>query len=76
MYVCICIYIYIGYDLPGDLILVVSLSPHFLFRRDGNDILHTVEITLQQALTIYIQQRPTYTYKKRPTYTYNRGLLS
>jgi DnaJ homolog subfamily B member 4 len=41
----------IGYDSPGDLILVVSLSPHFLFRRDGNDLLHTVEITLQQALT-------------------------
>ena len=41
----------IGYDTAGDLILVVSLSPHFLFRRDGNDLLHTVEITLQQALT-------------------------
>ena len=30
-----------GFDAPGDLILIVSLLPHFLFRREGHDLLYT-----------------------------------
>jgi len=39
-----------GFESAGDLILIVSEKAHDLFVRDGDDLVHEVEITLQQAL--------------------------
>jgi molecular chaperone DnaJ len=34
---------------PGDLYLIISVRPHEFFRRDGNDIVCTVPITVTEA---------------------------
>jgi molecular chaperone DnaJ len=36
-------------DSPGDLYLIISVRPHEFFRREGNDILCTVPVTVTEA---------------------------
>jgi DnaJ-class molecular chaperone len=40
----------IGNGPPGDALITLSIRPHALFRRDGNDILITLPITLDEAI--------------------------
>ncbi|XP_010272209.1 PREDICTED: dnaJ homolog subfamily B member 1-like [Nelumbo nucifera] len=37
--------------IPGDLVFVVEEKPHAVYRRDGNNLIFTQEITLLEALT-------------------------
>lgn len=39
-----------GGDQPGDALVEISVTPHRVFRREGNDILLDLPITLQEAV--------------------------
>ena len=44
--------------IPGDIVFVIDEKPHPTFRRDGNDLIHNVRLSLADALcgtTINVQ---------------------
>lgn len=44
---------------PGDVVFVISAKPHESYSRDGDDLIYTCPITLEQALTGVDVQVPT-----------------
>ena len=42
--------------MPGDIVFRISVAPHDRFHRDGNDLHHTMDITLKQALLGFSQK--------------------
>lgn len=44
---------------PGDVVFVISAKPHEFYSRDGDDLIYTCPITLEQALTGVNVQVPT-----------------
>jgi len=42
--------------IPADIIFVLEEKPHPLYKREKDDLVHTVDISLQQALTGFVLQ--------------------
>jgi DnaJ-class molecular chaperone len=38
-------------SIPADIIFILQTKPHARFERDGDDLIHTANITLEEALT-------------------------
>ncbi|XP_059641461.1 uncharacterized protein LOC132283521 [Cornus florida] len=45
--------------IPSDLVFIIDEKPHSIFKRDGNDLIVTLKISLVEALTGYTAQLTT-----------------
>jgi len=39
--------------IPADIVFILEEKPHPIFKREGNDLIHTIDVTLRSALTGY-----------------------